>query len=160
MSPERIPIGGIFEAEDMAAIQVMGIIDRPGVAARLFSALAQSGVNVEFISQTTDDSGYAHMTFCIKENKTQEALTALDLDNRSHTFKEVRAVRNVALISIFGPHFRERPGIAGAFFHALARAGINIRAISTSVSTCTCVIAQDDLPRARQALKEAFVVLG
>ena len=63
---------------------------------------------------------------------------------------------NVALISIFGPDFRERPGIAGTMFAALGAKGINILAISTSISTLTCVIDADHLTDAVAAMRETF----
>jgi aspartokinase len=61
-----------------------------------------------------------------------------------------------AIVSIFGPDFRERPGIAGAMFKALADNGINILAISTSISTVSCVIASDDLENGLNALRATF----
>jgi aspartate kinase len=61
-----------------------------------------------------------------------------------------------AIVSIFGPDFRERPGIAGTMFKALAARGINILAISTSISTVSCVIHADDLEAALISLRETF----
>jgi aspartate kinase len=62
----------------------------------------------------------------------------------------------VAIVSIFGPDFRERPGIAGTMFDALAGQGINILAISTSISTVSCVIGSDDLEMALISLRQTF----
>ena len=62
----------------------------------------------------------------------------------------------VAIVSIFGPDFRERPGIAGTMFHALAERGVNILAVSTSISTVSCVIESDPLESALVALRETF----
>jgi aspartate kinase len=61
-----------------------------------------------------------------------------------------------AIVSIFGPDFRERPGIAGTMFEALATQGINILAISTSISTVSCVIESDSLETALNALRKTF----
>ena len=62
----------------------------------------------------------------------------------------------VAIVSIFGPDFRERPGIAGTMFSALAERGVNILAVSTSISTVSCVIESEPLERALIALRETF----
>ena len=70
--------------------------------------------------------------------------------------EEVIHIPNVALVAIFGPDFRERPNIAGTFFSALAQAGINILAISTSISTLSCVIDADRLDDAVRAICGAF----
>jgi len=62
----------------------------------------------------------------------------------------------VAIVSIFGPDFRERPGIAGRMFDALAGRQVNILAISTSISTVSCVVASAQLDLALRALRETF----
>ena len=62
----------------------------------------------------------------------------------------------VAIVSIFGPDFRERPGIAGTMFDALAAEDVNIMAISTSISTVSCVIESKALETALDALRETF----
>jgi aspartokinase len=60
------------------------------------------------------------------------------------------------MISIFGPHFGERPGVSGTMFTALAEAGINILAISTSISSLCCIIDESDMDEAVRVLEEAF----
>jgi aspartokinase len=72
--------------------------------------------------------------------------------------RRVTDSRPVALISVFGPDFRERPGIAGLAFGALARAGINILAVSTSISTVSCVIDADAFDAAITALGDVFAL--
>ena len=64
--------------------------------------------------------------------------------------------REVGIVSIFGPHFGDRPGIAGTMFSALASAGINILAISTSISSLSCVLDAGDMDDAIRVLKESF----
>ena len=62
----------------------------------------------------------------------------------------------MGLISIFGPDFRQRPGIAGEMFAALGQADINIQAISTSISTISCVVQAAHVPKAVKALQDTF----
>jgi aspartate kinase len=70
--------------------------------------------------------------------------------------KEVVYDEEVGIVSIFGPHFGQRPGVAGVMFLALASAGVNILAISTSISTTSCLVDASDVDEAVQALEEAF----
>ncbi len=72
--------------------------------------------------------------------------------------KEIRPdlIIEVGVISLFGPHFGEQPGIAGIMFSALASVGINILAISTSISSISCLIDADDMDEALQVLEETF----
>ena len=70
--------------------------------------------------------------------------------------QEVVYKGEVGLVTVFGPHFGERAGIAGTMFSALGSVGINILAISTSISSLSCIIDMGDMDRAVQALEEAF----
>jgi len=157
---QRIPIGGILKSPGLSAIRVMGIPDRPGVASRIFRALGRAGINVELIAHSVDERGCSHITFCVERARVEETLTLLETYRQEVGFFEIKALREVALVSVFGAHFRERHGIAGAFFYALAEAGINILDISTSVSTCTCLISQFELDGAVRALEKVFQVPG
>lgn len=105
-----------------------------------------------------DEKNCSHLTFCVERTKVEETLTLLEKSCKEVGFLHLGAFRKAALISVFGPHFRERHGIAGAFFYALAEANINILAISTSVSTCTCLISEDELGIALEALERVFRV--
>lgn len=155
---EKIPIGGVLQGRGFAAIRVTGIPDRPGVASKIFRALGRGGINVELITHVVDESNCSHLIFCIERKRVEETLTLLERCSQEVGFLHMGALREVALISVFGPHFRERHGIAGAFFHALAEANINILAISTSVSTCTCLISEKELRKAMEALERVFQI--
>lgn len=157
---KKIPIGGVLQGLGLAAIRISGIPDRPGVASSIFRALGKEGINVELISHAVDHEDFSHLTFCIGKERVEETLTLLEGYQKQVGFRHMRALRKVALISVFGPHFRERHGIAGAFFYSLAEANINILAISTSVSTCTCLISEEDMERALGALKKVFQFPG
>jgi len=96
----------------------------------------------------------------VDRKQLQEAVSLLDRHREEIGCAEILPNSTVALISIFGPHFRERHGIAGAFFNALAAAQINILAISTSVSTCSCLIRESELGAAVAALSRTFELPG
>ncbi|MFH1085823.1 MAG: ACT domain-containing protein [Chloroflexota bacterium] len=156
MAADKIRIGGILQERNLRLVGVMSAADRPGLAAAVFQALAAAQVNVQFIVQCVDLEGDAHMQFCI---------TAEDLPMARGVVERVAAeiggqmlVRPepVALVAVFGPDFRQRPGIAGRAFGALAGAGINILAVSTSISTVTSVIADDRFAGSVEALRGVF----
>ncbi|MGQ9458314.1 MAG: ACT domain-containing protein [Anaerolineae bacterium] len=152
----KIRIGGILKYEHLAKIGVMSVPDRPGVAAAVLGSLGEQQINVPFIVQCIDLAQKDHIIFCVDRDDLERALAVVD-----RVVKEVGAeavVHNphVAVIAIFGPDFRVRPNIAGVFFSALAAAGINILAISTSISTLSCVIEGDRLDDAVAAVCGAF----
>jgi aspartokinase len=156
MLRQKIKIGGIIQNRNLAKIGVMSIPDRPGVASVIFSALAARGVNAPFIVHTIDLNNLDSIVICIAREDLTTALDVLNTVKETVGAQEVIYDREVGMISIFGPHFAQRPGIAGEMFSALASVGINILAISTSISSLCCVIDVGDMDVAVQALEQAF----
>ena len=153
---KKVKIGGVIRNSNLAKVGVMGIPDRPGVAGAILSALGREGINVEFIVQCIDLNDQDHVVFCVARDDLEAALEILGKIRPQLGAKEVIHKPEVGIVSIFGPDFRERPGIAGTMFNALASAGINILAISTSISTVSCVINADRISDAVIALERTF----
>jgi len=153
---EKVKIGGVIQNANLAKIGVMGIPDRPGVAGAILSALGRKGINVEFIVQCIDLNNHDHVVFCVAQGDLEAALSILEEIRPRLGAKEVVHQPEAGIVSIFGPDFRERPGIAGTMFSALASVGINILAISTSISTVSCVINARRLSEAVRVLEETF----
>jgi aspartokinase len=134
----------------------MAAPDRPGLAAAVFTALGDAHLNVQFIVQSIDLSGESHMQFCIDSEDLERAIELLEPVAEGLGGCVMTHPQPVALVAVFGPDFRQRPGIAGTAFRALADAGINIIAVSTSISTVTCVLAEDRFHDAIAALGDVF----
>lgn len=152
----KIRIGGIIKSDGLVHLGVVYIPGRPGTAGRIMQVLGEQGINVEFIVQLADAPDSDHVVFCVAQENADAALGLLEDVRREIGAQRVVQRPNVAIISIFGPDFRERPGIASAMFSALGKRGINIIAISTSISTLSCVIAADSLDDAVLALHQIF----
>ncbi len=144
----------------MAAIRVSGIPDRPGAVAEIFRVLSGRGINVEFIVHSMDQSLQGHVTFCVDRKDLEESLSLLERHREGIGFGETRYTRDVGIVSVFGPHFRERRGVASTMFAALGKARVKILAISTSVSTVSCLVTEQELPAAVEALGQAFEIPG
>jgi len=153
---KKVKIGGVIRNSNLAKVGVMGIPDRPGVAGTILSALGREGINVEFIVQCIDLNSHDHVVFCIAQDDMETALSILEQIKLRLGAKEVIHDPEVGIVSIFGPDFRERPGIAGAMFNALGSAGINILAISTSISTVSCVIDARRVSEAVRVIEQTF----
>jgi aspartate kinase len=152
----KVKIGGILQNGHLARISVMGIPDRPGTAAALLRAFGKAGINVQFIVQCIDLNENDHIVLCVDRDDLEHALDLVCEVEAELCATGISHDPCVASIGIFGPDFRERPGIAATFFGALAAAGINIQAISTSVSTVVIVISADRLSDALAAVRQAF----
>jgi len=152
---EKIRAGGIIHNTDLVQMGVMSVPDRPGIASAVLCALGERGINVQFIVQSIDLKNRTHIILCVAQDDLEMALLAIEGVKSRVQAEELICRPNVAIVSVFGPHFRDHPGIAGVAFSALASAGINILAISTSISTLSCVLDGD---QAVEALSEAFGV--
>lgn len=156
MKGPKFKIGGIIQKRDLAKIGIMSIPDRPGVAGMIFSALGSRGINCPFIVHNIDLNDLDNIVLCVRQDCLPAALEVLESAQETVGAKEVVYDREVGVVSVFGPHFGERAGVSGVMFSALASAGINILAISTSISSLSCLIDASDMDEAIQALQVAF----
>lgn len=152
----KIRIGGIMQNAHLALLNVTSVPDRPGIAAAILGGLGKQGVNVQFIVQCIDQNQRDQVALCVDRDDLSVAEAVVNGVAPELDAGKVVVNPAVAIVSIFGPDFRERPGIAGTMFEALANRGINIMAISTSISTVSSVIDSDDLEMALIALRETF----
>jgi len=155
---EKPKAGGIIQNINLAKIGVMSVPDRPGIASIVLGALCEKNINVQLIVQTTDLNSRSNIILCINKNDLETAISAIENVRPDVNAEKVIYQSNVAMVSIFGPHFRDHPGIAVIAFSSLASAEINIIAISTSISTISCVIDDDKVDKAVEALMSAFNV--
>jgi aspartate kinase len=137
----------------------MSIPDRPGTAGEIMQALSAQGINAEFVVQCVDIQGNDNVVFRVAQDEMELAHDVLERVRHAIGAGQVIQRPNVALISVFGPDFRTRPGIASTMLSALGKQGINILAISTSISTLSCVIDADRLDDAVAATEETFDLL-
>jgi aspartate kinase len=151
---ERPSVTAVTHAEE-ARVTLTGLRDEPGIAGRVFGALADANVNVDMIIQnepvSADDK--ADLSFTMDADDLQAASEALDGLDISET---VQTDRQVGKVSVVGAGMRSHPGVAAKVFRTLGENGINIEMIATSPIKISCVIAADDIPVAVRALHEAF----
>jgi aspartate kinase len=155
---EKIKIGGVIQNDQLASISVLAVKDRPGIAAAVLDALGRENLNTQFVVQVIDHEEHDQMVLCVDRADLTACLAAIETLRPELRPAAVLARPEVASIAIFGPDFRERPGIAGQMFRALAGCGINILAISTSISTVNCIIDLSKLKEAYTALCAQFDV--
>jgi aspartate kinase len=152
----KVKAGGIIRNERLAKIGVMSAPDRCGLACDVLRAIGAEGINVEFIVQCTDLADNSHIVLCVAEDDLDAALTALGPLSSVVGAEDITSHPKVALVSVFGPDFRERPAIAATVFESMASGDINIMAISTSISTVSCLIDGAQVDEAIVALRENF----
>jgi aspartokinase len=152
----KIKVGGIMVASGLATVSILSLPDRPDVPGMVLHAMGGRTINIEFVVHNVDIDGNGNMTFCIDQKNLEAALEVLEGVKPLIEARGISYHPNVATVSVFGPHFRERPMISGLMFNALGTAGINVMAISTSISSCSCVIETDQIEDAMRVLHETF----
>ena len=153
---EQAIISGVAHDTSEAKVTVLGVPDRPGVAARVFRPLAAEGVNIDMIVQNVSAEGRTDISFTIPNDDVQKAekvLTACAEEIQAEGFE---MDREIAKVSLVGAGMKTHPGVAADMFDALAESGINIEIISTSSIRVSCVIRAADVERAVQAIHDKF----
>ena len=158
MTDDKLQAGGLIHNDHLAMIGIMDIPSHPGVGGILFSELGEQGINVELIVHLIDLEERDHIVLCVGRDDLSQALAVAECIREQVGGKAVTSDPKVASVSLFGLDFREHHGIASHMCKTLGDCNINIRAISTSLSTITCVIGAQCLDDAVHALREAFTL--
>ena len=154
---EQQVVSAIAYSKDDAKITMIGLPDRPGVAAALFGPLSEAGVNVDMIVQNISPDGEStDLTFTVAESDLGKALDVLAESNRDLGASGIVPDSSVAKVSVVGVGMRSHAGVAGRMFATLADKGINIQLISTSEIKISVLIAEDYLELALRSLHSAY----
>ena len=153
---EQAVVSGVTHDTSEAKITVGQVPDRPGIAAKLFRALADRGINVDMIVQNTSTAGHTDISFTAPKSDLTLATEVTQRVAGEIGAATVTSDANVARVSIVGAGMKTNPGVSATMFETLAGAGVNIEMISTSTIRLSCVIAGDQVETAVQALHTAF----
>ncbi len=130
---EQQVVSGIAFAKDEAKVTIVKVADKPGIAARIFGALADANVNVDMIVQNLSADGkHTDMTFTVQASELPRTLEVLKGAKAEIGYFEVKSSADVVKVSVIGVGMRSHAGVAAQMFKALADKGINILAITTS----------------------------
>jgi len=153
---EEVVIRGVSLEKNQAKVTIIGVPDKPGVAAGLFSALAEAGTNVDMIVQNVSLEGTTDMTFTLAKDDLPTAKKVIEAQIAKVGAKSYTAKDGISKLSVVGIGMRSHTGVAAALFSALAGAGINIQMITTSEIKISVIINEDEGPRATQVVHDAF----
>jgi aspartate kinase len=155
-SMEQAIISGVSHDTSEAKVTIRDVPDRPGVAATVFTRMAEANVNVDMIIQNVSEQGTTDISFTvpktdlIRARRTAEAVVG-ELGARAWSVDE-----SIAKVSLVGAGMKTHPGVAAQMFRALSEAGVNIDMISTSTIRITCVIDAAQAETAVRALHDSF----
>jgi aspartate kinase len=155
---ERPLVTAVTHSTSEARITLMGVPDRPGIAAAVMGALAEANVNVDMIIQNTPESeGHsADMSFTVPRDDVVTAREALQPLAGELGFGAIQSDEFMGKVSVVGAGMKSHPGVAWKTFEALGNCGVNIEMISTSPIKISCVVREEDVETAVRELHTAF----
>lgn len=154
---EQELISGIAYSRDEAKITLLGVLDTPGIAAKIFGPLAEASVNVDMIVQNVSEDGKStDLTFTVTKADLERAVETVRTHASEFGYKELLSDADVAKVSVIGVGMRSHAGIAQRMFQALADKGINIQVISTSEIKVSVLIPEEYTELAIRSLHTAY----
>jgi aspartate kinase len=158
---EKAIVSGIAHRSDEAKVTVRGVENSPGVAARIFTAMADAGVNVDTIIQNqSTEGGRADLSFTVPLDELRLALDTLEGMRDELGYRELTSNDQIGKVTLIGAGMKSEPGVAAKMFRVLADQGINLQMIDTSTIRITVVIDRREVERAVRALHDAFDLAG
>jgi aspartate kinase len=153
---EDIVVSGVAFNRNESKISIIGVPDKPGMAAKLFQALGEAGVSVDIIVQNIGSAGRSDISFTLGRADFRRGREVTEKFSSDHGCGRVETAENVGKVSVVGIGMKSHGGVAATMFGALAKAGINIDMISTSEIKISVVIDADQIDDAVQAIHTEF----
>jgi aspartate kinase len=153
---ERLVVSGVTHDKNQARITLKKVPDQPGIAAKIFTPMAEAGIVVDMIIQNTRAGGQTDLTFTVPRANYKTALEIQKQIAREIGAEDVFGDEKIAKVSVIGVGMKDNSGVASTMFAALAAENINILLISTSEIRLSCAIEEKYTELAVRVLHTAF----
>ena len=150
-------VTGIAYSKNNAKVSIIGVVDKPGVAADIFEPIGKNNINIDMVIQNTSlDGKTANITFTIKQEDLKKTLNIIEKNKKKINFKKITYDDKLAKVSIIGAGMITSPGVTYKMFRSLANKKINILAISTSEIKISVLVQEELIQKAVKILHETF----
>ena len=153
---ERLVVSGVTHSKNESRITLKKVPDQPGIAAKIFTPVADAGILVDMIIQNTRAEGMTDLTFTVPKSDYKKALEIEKKIAKEIGAESVFGDENVAKVSVTGVGMKNHSGVAARMFSALAKENINIMLISTSEIRISCVVEEKYAELAVRVLHTEF----
>jgi len=153
---EQVTVSGVTGDRNQAKVTIVGVPDRPGIAARIFGPIAEANIIVDMIIQNVGQDSLTDMSFTVPRADLPKATRLVQRIAKDIDAKSVAVTESIAKVSLVGVGMRTHSGVAAKMFQMLSKEDINIMMISTSEIKISCVIEEQHLQKAMRALHTAF----
>ena len=149
-------VKGIAHDLNVTKVTILGVPDRPGIAASIFSPLSDAGISVDIIVQNSSVDKLTDLSFTVDRSSLDEALAVINPISKNIGAGSVTSDTELAKVSVVGTGMQSQPGFASTMFECLNKVGVNIEMITTSEIRITCIIDEKGVQKAIRALHSAF----
>jgi aspartate kinase len=153
---EQLVVSGVTHDKNQARVTITKVPDQPGIAAKIFSPIAEAGIVVDMIIQNTRQGGKTDLTFTVPKADYKETMAITQKVADSIGAEQVLGDTNIAKVSVVGVGMKNHSGVASVMFNTMARENINIIMISTSEIRISCVVEEKYGELAVRVLHTAF----
>ncbi len=153
---EGVLVSGVTGDRHQAKVTIVGVPDRPGIAAKIFGAIAEANIVVDMIIQNVSQAAMTDISFTVPKPDLRKAVDLIQRLAKEVDARSVAVTESIAKVSLIGVGMRSHSGVAAKMFEVLSREGVNIMMISTSEIKISCVIEEKYLELAMRALHTAF----
>lgn len=153
---EKTHVVGVAKDKNVGRLALIELEDRPGIAYKVFSLLAQANINVDIILQSIGRGDTEDISFTVRRSDMEEAQRILEEHKDSIGFDHIDSSLGLAKVSIVGAGMIDNPGVAAQMFEALYEARINIQMISTSEIKVSVLLDEEDAEKAVQVIHQSF----
>ncbi len=153
---ERFVVSGITLDEKEAKVTIKKVPDEPGTAGFIFTQLAEAGINVDMIIQSSTKQGKNDISFTIKEESLQDTRRAMEKIGEKLEIEEIIYDSDMAKVSLIGAGMQSHPGVAARMFTCIGKKKMNIDMISTSEIKISCVVRKNEGKKAVRAIHQEF----
>ncbi len=154
----KIAVGGITRTDDLVLVRIIGASAGHEISGRALTALGHKNINVTCVTSFLDKDRLNNMCFTVGADNLDQTLGILQSLEEHIQARSIEYQPRCSAISIYGPHFAERPAIAGRVFDTIGQAGVEVLMISTSFSTVSFVTHQEQAVKAVTRLTSVFLV--
>ena len=153
---EAVLVSGVTGDRHQAKITIVGVPDRPGIAAKIFGSIAEANIVVDMIIQNVSQASLTDISFTVPKPDLKKAVDLVQRLAKEVDAKSVAVTEAIAKVSLIGVGMRSHSGVAAKMFEVLSREGVNIMMISTSEIKISCVVEEKYLELAMRALHTVF----
>ena len=156
MEHNKRVITGVADDKNAAKVSLIGVENKPGVAAKVFKALAAHNVDVDMIVQSirSNNDAKTDIVFTVMNDDVPQAKEIIDETHKEINIDDINIDEDVAKVSVVGAGMLGQPGVAAQMFDILGQEGINVEIISTSEISITCLVKEERVKDAVKAIHE------